>query len=355
MHNKSEKGTFVGKEKSMTSEQSKQVNLSYSDWIVQLYQQALVLHWTSFKQWTFEHLQLVCQFDSGLWWSRSDLVNKQRINWSEDTSIYNLPSDFMSNYAKLAFNPDDPDPLNQHLQTQPGKFFSIWDVCPKEHWYQTAYYQQHCRRYAIENAISSLVLPSQYSSVTHIFSYYRSNVEKDFNDAEKQQLAAVFPHLLQAFRTNLLSGMSTNECHSLNGAVDRFGEIVIAEEGFLCLMKQHGLISNNRLCLPQLATLTKGVTIQITDLVMEMLFHEGMILIRAYPVSLLSRLSFRQQEVCRLIAKGLTNKDIARSLGIQVNTVNNHVQNILKNLKVRSREAATAYLIKQNNTQNKFI
>lgn len=45
----------------------------------------------------------------------------------------------------------------------------------------------------------------------------------------------------------------------------------------------------------------------------------------------------REFEVISLISEGLTNKEMATSLGISANTVNNHVANIFSKTKVRSR------------------
>lgn len=52
----------------------------------------------------------------------------------------------------------------------------------------------------------------------------------------------------------------------------------------------------------------------------------------------------REREVLDLIGKGLTNKEIADRLYIEVGTVKNHVHNILKKMDVSSREDAAAYL-----------
>ena len=44
----------------------------------------------------------------------------------------------------------------------------------------------------------------------------------------------------------------------------------------------------------------------------------------------------------RLIGEGLSNKEIASSLQIELATVKNHVHNILEKLRVSSRTAAVA-------------
>jgi two-component system NarL family response regulator len=58
-------------------------------------------------------------------------------------------------------------------------------------------------------------------------------------------------------------------------------------------------------------------------------------------------LTERELEVLRLIARGMTNKDIAAELVIAQNTVRNHVRNILEKLQVRSRVEAAMYAVRE--------
>jgi two-component system, NarL family, nitrate/nitrite response regulator NarL len=51
-------------------------------------------------------------------------------------------------------------------------------------------------------------------------------------------------------------------------------------------------------------------------------------------------LSRRELEVCYLIERGLSNKEIGRKLGIESTTAKNHVHNILDKLKLRRRSEA---------------
>lgn len=59
-------------------------------------------------------------------------------------------------------------------------------------------------------------------------------------------------------------------------------------------------------------------------------------------------LSERELEVLRLIAKGLLNKEIAKTLYISEKTVKHHVSNIFKKLNVSDRTQAAIYALKHN-------
>lgn len=58
----------------------------------------------------------------------------------------------------------------------------------------------------------------------------------------------------------------------------------------------------------------------------------------------LAVLTLREREVVHLVAEGLTNKEIAQRLCIEVATVKNHVHNILEKLEVDGRSEAVARL-----------
>jgi two-component system, NarL family, nitrate/nitrite response regulator NarL len=58
------------------------------------------------------------------------------------------------------------------------------------------------------------------------------------------------------------------------------------------------------------------------------------------PVSPLAQLSPREQEILRAIARGASNKEIGRELGIAETTVKIHVQHVLRKLDVSSRVQA---------------
>ena len=59
------------------------------------------------------------------------------------------------------------------------------------------------------------------------------------------------------------------------------------------------------------------------------------------------RLTERELEVLRFVAKGLNNREIAKHLFISENTVKNHVRNILEKLQLHSRMEAVMYAVRE--------
>jgi DNA-binding NarL/FixJ family response regulator len=59
------------------------------------------------------------------------------------------------------------------------------------------------------------------------------------------------------------------------------------------------------------------------------------------------RLTERELEVLKLVAKGLNNRDIAKELFISDNTVKNHIRNILEKLQLHSRMEAVVYAVRE--------
>jgi DNA-binding NarL/FixJ family response regulator len=88
------------------------------------------------------------------------------------------------------------------------------------------------------------------------------------------------------------------------------------------------------------ATLSPSVASQLLDHVRR---SEPPVELAAQPVG---QLTPREAEVLRLMAAGLENSEIARSLVISERTARNHVANILEKLQMRNRIQAAVYAVK---------
>ena len=61
-----------------------------------------------------------------------------------------------------------------------------------------------------------------------------------------------------------------------------------------------------------------------------------------------AKLTPREQQILRHIAFGLSNDEIARSLGIMLDTVKEHVETLLRSLAVKDRTHAAVWAIKND-------
>jgi len=68
------------------------------------------------------------------------------------------------------------------------------------------------------------------------------------------------------------------------------------------------------------------------------------------PVAELNSLTNREYEILSLIAKGMSNKVIARELDISDGTVKVHVKHLLKKLGLRSRVEAAVWMVEQQSS-----
>jgi two-component system, NarL family, response regulator len=76
-------------------------------------------------------------------------------------------------------------------------------------------------------------------------------------------------------------------------------------------------------------------------------YIKGQIASRLAERLLRSSLTTREQEILEMIAKGLTNKQIASALNISDNTVRNHLNSIMEKLEVSDRTEAATTAIQQ--------
>jgi DNA-binding NarL/FixJ family response regulator len=65
------------------------------------------------------------------------------------------------------------------------------------------------------------------------------------------------------------------------------------------------------------------------------------------PAKVVSSLTAREQEIIRMLAEGLSNKEIARALDIELSTTKTHVHNLLRKLDLKRRGQIASWSHKQ--------
>ena len=81
---------------------------------------------------------------------------------------------------------------------------------------------------------------------------------------------------------------------------------------------------------------------------------KNLLLERKHTVDPMDSLTDREMDVLRLIATGLSNKQIAGQLFISEETVKVHIRNLLRKLNVHSRVAATVLFFERKWSIGKF-
>jgi two-component system, NarL family, nitrate/nitrite response regulator NarL len=66
----------------------------------------------------------------------------------------------------------------------------------------------------------------------------------------------------------------------------------------------------------------------------------------AAPADRISDLTARERDVLACLAKGMSNKEVARSLGISIRTVGVHVSNLLRKTRSTSRVDAAVLAVR---------
>jgi DNA-binding NarL/FixJ family response regulator len=95
-------------------------------------------------------------------------------------------------------------------------------------------------------------------------------------------------------------------------------------------------------------------TSQITSMMLRWIARHAGRLSRSEPAEAPAGLTVREQEVGRLIGAGLSNKEIARRLGISLATTKSHVHNILAKVGVGRRALAANHLHHYRDTSRQF-
>lgn len=339
------------------------LNSDLSQWLTQLYVGAERCHPTEFKQWCFEFTLKQLKFDSALWATRSDLQDLQQEHWVTDTKVFNQQNEFMKNYQAIAQKAGSSDQLNQFLIENPSQFFTIWDVCPQKLWYTSDFYLEHCVKFGIEQAISAMTLPTKNSAVSHVISFYRANKDDEFSRNEILVADFVLPHLIEAFRHNVLGTFtrSQDKGQSFRAVLDRYGAMMEAEDGFLQLMQKHQMLNNSKVKIPTLNHSYHSDEYRHHQLQLNTQFNEGLFYVEASESSKLESLTKRELQILDLLSKDFNPAETAEFLSKQppkknlsANTVNTHRRNIYKKLGVSHGAAAAVYYLTHKNKETSF-
>jgi two-component system nitrate/nitrite response regulator NarL len=140
----------------------------------------------------------------------------------------------------------------------------------------------------------------------------------------------------------LLEAFPTLPVVALAAAEDEEAIIPWAEAGVSGLLSRHASLDELIRIVDGAARGETMCTQRVTSVLMHWLARAGQR--RPSDGALAPRLTVRERQIVRLIDQGLSNKEIARHLQIELPTVKNHVHHILRKLNASRRGEAAAIL-----------
>lgn len=179
---------------------------------------------------------------------------------------------------------------------------------------------------------------------------FRADAHDQFSERQRALCEMVFPHLMEALRTNRALALARGAVPGdpiAAAIVDHSGNVLCRQGAFGELMRREWEGSNENTIADELRqALIAGCAIYRGHrVVVSITRSTHTAILRVRPRCPADNLSPRELDVARLIAAGRTHKDIARVLGLSPATVRNHTQNIHDRLEVRTNAGVAAELL----------
>ncbi|MDK3075267.1 LuxR C-terminal-related transcriptional regulator [Sedimentitalea sp. JM2-8] len=203
-------------------------------------------------------------------------------------------------------------------------------------------FNEHWRRFDASHMMATIVGEKTDGYVSFV-GLCADNKSMTFSDTERMLKQMLMPHLSQALRMNreLWIGRAAME-HEAIALVDREGWVLCSQGLFHDLARQEWRGGGARLPVDVMDVLKRGKRWrgELLDARMSRFGSNYFVHLSRHPT--LSGLSPREREVAGLFASGMTNKQVARTLGTSPSTVRNQVVRIYEKLGVSSKaELAT--------------
>jgi len=309
--------------------------------IKDLYNIAMEQPLNLFKKAVLERLDLFLPMDSAIWVSISQVKSLYHHN---DTFTYKQPDGCLDNYLKYPEAVKQTQDMAAILYENMNITMDSYELTPGRIWQETDLYLKHAKIYNQDTALITMT-QNPINNIINTISFNRGKVSGEFTAQEKSIKQFIMPHIIESFRINILNSFSRSESDNDNfkAVIDKYGQLIEAEEGFLILLNKFNVIENNRV------DIDKVTDNEFDDLkiIISKLEGDGLRYIEVIDLGEKPKLTERKKQICRLLAQGLSNKEIAKDLNITTATVSKHLQDVNKIFSVGSRYQAISCILRQ--------
>lgn len=319
--------------------------IALSNYIADVYSQAREMDINNFRTFCMNQLKRFVDFDAGVWLTRRQ---NHILLGGLETFVYNLPDDFMTNYARIIEQGImQEDPFSRVALEHPNQSHTVLDIyATRDNFRRANAYIHHCGLFGMENVLCNIHIAEADSKV-NILGLYQINRYSDFSSTEKLIVSLIQPHLTQAMTVNILSSFDFGLAGSKRGRAvsDIYGNILEADARFARHIGHCGNRPWRRIELPKLRENRPESLSLDTDTQLVATLKDTFVCLEVdAPVLAESLLTAKQKQVCGLLCEGKTDKQIAKEMGISHYTVSNHLKSIYNKLNTTNRVDTIVHL-----------
>lgn len=283
---------------------------TFGNLLLEIYHAARELPIEDFQEFSLAQLQKSVDFDLARWETTEEDPKSERLR------INDLKQHILS-----------PQPTDTSATRQPTIFVIN----------QTASaLQTYAERSHLEHELA-VTTKSNGSNLIKVIALYRTYDKLAFTETEHDFVQTVFPHLIEAWAINHLAHLDRMRT-LLEGSgwsmaiADSSGHLLFADNDFKSLLYMEWPIIGHTTIPTRLAEVIrkqKSGWYVGNAIVISPTLTKGLFFLRSRPRLPIDCLTIREREVAKLVAQGLSYKEIAQKLKIAPATVRNHIHSIL--------------------------
>lgn len=325
-------------------------SITLDEFISHLYRAAPSVPPDQYRVWALEQLARVIDFDAAFWGTG----NQARIQFHYVNQI-----GLDDNYATRLVETMDINPIRDGVLNNLGKPVDMSDVISDEAFYQSALYQRLFQPYGIERILASGHVDTHTGLYT-LLSLYRFDRKHVFTPEERERQQHLIYHLVSAvshaFFLHLRVGQGLQETmdQSASAICDQQGCFHEVQPRFVALLNEHfperqasSLPAPIINAISQMMQANSPYRIELNNLSVEMSPLGALVMLNLRPLGPLDQLSDREKQIVDLVCKGLTFKEVARSVDLAPSTVSNHLYRVYDKLGISSRTELALLVDKQ--------
>lgn len=300
----------------------------FSEFLLQLHASSRELEPLDFQRQTLRQLRWIIDFDFAIW-GAGDGSERQM----HTATIVDQDPRLFDTWEPVKHE----DPFANLVIGNTDHTWALADLPASA--LQTRAYNEHWRRYDAVQMLSTMEVEEQTG--LHVFvTLCRDNERVLFSDRERRYKRMLTRHLFLAARHNdqftlqrdgESGGVAIVDWRgTVHSASSQFAELVVQEWG-----------AKGRIKLPVPAENIMNGACSGRHVQLSFMPLGDRYIARAEPSSPLDKLTSRERDIARHYARGMSNKVVARTLGISPHTVRKYLQSIYQKLGIRDKTSLT--------------